>query len=161
MIASGVDAAVAATKTNAASINGTFSDSSRIRACNSPSRSSASARRDRSCRPPFRRQRSSCKRGPAPAWPFSCCEYPRPSNLLRVDLCALHRAGVINVDRFPFAEHIDAHYPRLPMPVTGLLRAAEGQMHFRADGGRVDVEDAGVHVAHGNEGVIDVAGIDR
>jgi len=39
--------------------------------------------------------------------------------------------------------------------------AAEGQMHFGADGGGVDVGDAGFEVAHGCEGAIDVAGVER
>ena len=48
---------------------------------------------------------------------------------------------------------------RWPLPVS--FDAAERQVHLGADGRRVDVEDAGVHVAHGHEGLVDVARVDR
>src|SRR5438270_121450 len=44
--------------------------------------------------------------------------------------------------------------------VAGLLDSAEREVRLRADGRRVHVEDAGVHVAHGDEGIVDVAGVD-
>src|SRR3954452_15644992 len=87
----------------------------------------------------------------------------RPVNLnvLRIDLRALQRAGVVDVARLPFREHVDAGHACFAMTVACLLRAAERQMRFRADGRSVHVEDAGVHVAHREERVVHVARVDR
>ena len=47
------------------------------------------------------------------------------------------------------------------MAVARRLGAAERQVHFRADGGRVHVEETRVDIAHRREGLVDVAGVDR
>jgi hypothetical protein len=44
--------------------------------------------------------------------------------------------------------------------VAGLFYAAEGQVDFGADGGGVDVGDAGFEVANGGEGAVDVLGVE-
>src|SRR5436305_310272 len=49
----------------------------------------------------------------------------------------------------------------LTMTVAGRLRAAERQVDFGADGRRVDVDDAGVHVTHGGERAVDVLSVYR
>src|SRR5262245_9612056 len=46
------------------------------------------------------------------------------------------------------------------MAVSGMLSAAERQMHFRADCRRVDVEDARVHIAHCSKGFVYVLSVD-
>ena len=46
------------------------------------------------------------------------------------------------------------------MAVAGLFGAAEGQVNFRADGRSVHVGDAGVEIARGHEGFINIARID-
>src|SRR5437867_2504260 len=81
--------------------------------------------------------------------------------LAGVDLRSLQGSGVVDVDRLPLAEDIDPGHARLAVAVAGLLRSAERQMHFRADGRRVHVEDPGVHVAHGQERFVHVARVDR
>src|SRR5204863_8296016 len=47
------------------------------------------------------------------------------------------------------------------MAVSGVLGAAEWEVHFGADRARVDVGDTGVEVAHRAEGLVDVAREDR
>src|SRR5205823_2643772 len=131
MMSSGGVCAEAATAANASArnafgvINGTSSDFFGTRLCTSPSRSSACARRARSSQARSRRPRSSCRLDPAPVWPSFGYERLRASDLLGVDLRALQRAGVIDVDRFPFAEHVDAGDAGLAMSVASLFRPAE------------------------------------
>ncbi len=81
--------------------------------------------------------------------------------LLRVvDLGALQLVGVVDVDRFPGGEEVDGAVA-FAVAVAGVLDAAEGQMDFGADGGRVDVGDAGLEVADGGEGAVHVLGVER
>ena len=78
-----------------------------------------------------------------------------------VDLRPLQLVGVIDVDGFPGGVEVERAGAAFAMAVAGLLDAAEGQMDFGADGGRVDVGDAGFQVAHGAEGAVDVARVER
>src|SRR5688500_12041448 len=77
------------------------------------------------------------------------CVVASRSDLLRIDLRSLQRSRVIDVDRLPFAEHVQSGDAGFTMTVTGCLGAAERKMDFRSDRRRVHVEDAGVHVPHG------------
>src|SRR5438034_227560 len=86
---------------------------------------------------------------------------PMRSLFTGVDLRSLQRPAVIDVDRLPFGEDIQRLDAGLAVAVAGVLGAAEGQVGLRPDGGRVHVEDPGVHVAHGREGLVDVLGVDR
>src|SRR3989304_8268191 len=79
---------------------------------------------------------------------------------VRVNLRPLQGAAVIHVDALPFRENVDAGDAGLAVTVARLLDAAEGQVDFSADGGGVDVNDAGVEVAHGREGTVDVLRVD-
>src|SRR5262245_16034336 len=78
----------------------------------------------------------------------------------RVDLRALQRPAVVDVDALPLGEHVEGLDAGLAVAVARVLGAAEGQVRLRADGGGVDVEDPRVHVAHGREGLVDVLGVD-
>ena len=81
--------------------------------------------------------------------------------LLRVvDLGALEFVAVVDVDRFPCGEEVDGAVA-FAVAVAGVLDAAEGQMHFGADGGRVDVGDAGFEIANGGEGAVHILGVER
>ena len=77
-----------------------------------------------------------------------------------VDLGALEFVGVVDVDRFPGGEEVDGAVA-FAVAVAGVLDAAEGQVDFCADGGRVDVGDAGFEVADGGEGAVEVLGVER
>src|SRR2546423_1355473 len=78
-----------------------------------------------------------------------------------VDLCALQLAGIIDVNGFPFREDVEHLRAAFAVAVAGRLRAAERQMDFGADGRRVDVEDAGLHVFQGAKSAVRVARVDR
>ena len=78
-----------------------------------------------------------------------------------VDLRALQRPGVVDVDRLPLREDVERGLPRLAVAVARLLRAAERQVHLGADRAGVDVRDAGLEVAHRAERAVDVPGEDR
>src|SRR3712207_1644671 len=87
-----------------------------------------------------------------------------PSELLEVHfvyLRALELAAVVHVDRLPLGEDVQDLRAGLAVAVARGLRAAEGEVDFGADGRGVDVEDAGVHLAHGAEGAVHVRGVDR
>src|SRR5713226_8915551 len=79
----------------------------------------------------------------------------------RVDLCALQPVGEVHVNRLPLRIEVDGGNAGLAVAVAGLLGAPEGQMRFRANGGRVDVDDPGVEVARGLKSLVDVARVDR
>src|SRR3982751_6060158 len=85
----------------------------------------------------------------------------RPSDFLRVDLRALQAAAEVDVHRLPFGKDVERRGPGLAVAVAGCLRAAEWEMHLRTDRRRVDVENAGVHIAHGCERAIDILSVDR
>src|SRR5688500_2592239 len=59
---------------------------------------------------------------------------------LCINLCALQRARVIDVDRLPLREYVDSGDARFAVAVPGLLDAAERQVHLGADRGGVHVE---------------------
>src|ERR1043166_9683373 len=85
------------------------------------------------------------------------------SELLEVDLInlrALKLAAVVNVNALPLAEDVEDLRAGLAVAVARRLRAAEGEVNFRADGGGVDVEDAGVHLVHRVEGAVHVLRVD-
>ena len=79
--------------------------------------------------------------------------------LVVVDLSALEFVGIVDVDGFPFGEEIDGGDGGFTMAIAGLLGAAKGEMSFCADGGCIDVDDAGVKIAKSGEGSVDVAGV--
>src|SRR5262245_37233830 len=91
----------------------------------------------------------------------SLTRLPNTPELLVVDLGALERAGVVDVDGLPLREHVERGLARLAVAVSGLLDATERQMHLGADRARVDVRDAGLEVAHRAKGTVHVAGEDR
>ena len=79
----------------------------------------------------------------------------------RVDLRPLQLPAEVDVDRLPLREHVERGRAGFAVAVAGRLGAAERQVDFGADRRRVDVEDAGVHVAHRGEGVVHVLRVDR
>src|SRR4029453_18787991 len=81
--------------------------------------------------------------------------------LLVVDLRALERAGVVDVDGLPLREHVQGGLAGLAVTVAGLLDAAEREVHLGADRARVDVRDPGLEVAHRAERAVHVAREDR
>src|SRR5271170_1588826 len=78
-----------------------------------------------------------------------------------VDLGLLQFVRVIDVDGLPLGVEVDRANAAFAVAVAGGFGAAEGQMHFGADGGRVDVGDAGVEVANGGEGLVHIFGVER
>src|SRR5207253_5200821 len=85
----------------------------------------------------------------------------RASEISSVNLRALEPSAEIDVHRFPFREDVERGRARFAMAVAGCLRATEGQMHFGADGRRVDVKDPGVEIAHRRERAVDILSVDR
>src|SRR5947209_20139387 len=77
-----------------------------------------------------------------------------------VNLRALQFAAVVNVDRLPLGEDVEDLSARLAVAVARGLRAAEGEVDFRADGRGVDVEDSRVHLVHRVEGAVHVLRVD-
>src|SRR6516164_3997152 len=86
---------------------------------------------------------------------------PSLAILIRVYLRPLQTPAEVDVDRLPFREHVQGGRAGLAMAVTGELRSAERQVDFGADRRRVDVEDAGIQIAHRSKGTVHVARIDR
>src|SRR5438270_9755939 len=83
--------------------------------------------------------------------------------LLEVDLInlrPLELAAVVHVNALPLGEDVQDLRAGLAVAVARGLRAAEGQVDFRADGRGVDVEDAGVHLVHRVEGAVHVLRVD-
>ena len=62
--------------------------------------------------------------------------------ILAVHLGALQAVGIVHVQRLPLRIKIQRRRAGLAMAVAGLLGAAKRQMDLRADGRRVDVNDA-------------------
>src|SRR5205085_9981095 len=81
--------------------------------------------------------------------------------LLGINLRPLQGSGVIDVNRLPLAEHVNACDAGLAMAIPRLLHTTERQMHFGTDRRSVHVEDAGVHVAHRRERLVHVARVNR
>src|SRR5204862_8277286 len=63
------------------------------------------------------------------ALPIWCYRSPRPS-AGGVDLRLLQLAAVVDVDGLPFGENVQGRLSCLAVAVTGVLRAAERQMHL-------------------------------
>src|SRR6516225_8527296 len=80
--------------------------------------------------------------------------------LVVVDLGALQFVGVVNVDGFPFREKVEGRDRRFTVAIAGLLGATKREMRFCADGGGIDIDDAGVEITEGGEGGVDIAGVD-
>src|SRR5437667_7811192 len=80
--------------------------------------------------------------------------------LIIIDLGALELVGIIDVHRLPLGEEIDGSNGRFAVAVAGLLRAAEGQVCFRADRRGVYVNNPGIQIAGGLEGAIHVSRVD-
>src|SRR5919205_346240 len=78
-----------------------------------------------------------------------------------VDLGLLEPPRVVDVDRLPLGEDVERGLARLAVPVPGVLRAAEREVHLGADRARVDVRDPSDEVAHRAERLVHVAGEDR
>src|ERR1700741_4552 len=81
--------------------------------------------------------------------------------LLIVNLGALQPAAEVDVDRLPFGEGVEGRVAGLAVAVPGLLPAAERQVRLGAGRARVDIDDAGLQVAHRPEGRVRVAREDR
>src|SRR6266851_9476251 len=82
------------------------------------------------------------------------------SELIVIDLSALELVRIVDVDGLPFGEEIDGGNGGFAVAVAGLLRAAEGQVCFRANRRGVDVDNPRVQIAGGLEGAIHVARVD-
>src|SRR4029077_18894342 len=78
-----------------------------------------------------------------------------------VDLRLLQAVGVVDVDRLPLGVKIDSAEAAFAMAVAGGFYTAKGQGDFRANRRRVDGGYAGVKVADGGEGTVDVARVER
>src|SRR5260370_8132298 len=70
-----------------------------------------------------------------PPWPIGGIT----SELIVVDLGALELVGIVDVDGLPLGEKVDGGNGGFAVTVAGLLRAAEGQVGFRAGRRSVDV----------------------
>src|ERR1051326_7046718 len=81
--------------------------------------------------------------------------------LASVNLGLLQTVRVIHIHRLPLGIEINGAGAAFAMSVAGGFGAAEGKMDFGADRRRIDVSDAGVQVAHGAVGLVDIAGIER
>src|SRR5579862_4993393 len=99
--------------------------------------------------------------------PRASCRAPRAGRTTRacsrsiVDLRALELARIVDIDRLPLGEHVERRLPRLAMPVAGVLRPAEREMHLGADRAGVHVRDPSLEVAHRAERAVHVAREDR
>src|SRR5690242_9791535 len=84
----------------------------------------------------------------------------KPETRLRVDLRPLEAAAVVDIDRLPLGEELQRAKASLAMAIARAARAAEGQLNLRANGPRVDIDDACRQVAHGRLRRVDVVGED-
>ena len=82
-----------------------------------------------------------------------------PHHILFVNLGLLYLAGEIDIDRFPLRENIQGGGAGLAMTITRLFGAAERKMYFGADRRRIDIENAGKQVAHGDKGPVYVLSV--
>src|SRR4029453_11175217 len=80
---------------------------------------------------------------------------------LVVNLRPLEPAAEVDVDRLPLGERVERSVARLAVAVPGLLPAAEREVGLGSGRAGVDVDDAGLEVAHGPERGVRVAGEDR
>src|SRR5438477_6159331 len=81
--------------------------------------------------------------------------------LLRtINLRALQPVRVVHVHGFPLGVKIDCTNAALAVSVPRGLHPSEGQVHLGADGGRIDVSDARMQVAHRGERLVHVARVD-
>src|SRR5215218_2943823 len=83
------------------------------------------------------------------------------SGRLIVDLGPLQPPAEVDVDGLPLRERVERGVPRLPVPVAGVLPAAERQVRLGASRARVDVHDPGFEVAHRAKGGVDVLRVHR
>src|SRR5580700_9092808 len=82
-------------------------------------------------------------------------------DLLRIiDLCALQFVGVIDVDGLPGREEVESAIA-FAMAVASVFDSAERQVHFCADGRRVDIGDSSLEVADGGKGAVYVFCVER
>src|SRR5713101_3120096 len=81
--------------------------------------------------------------------------------LIIVNLGALELVRVIDVNSFPLGEEIDGGDGGLAMSVAGLLGAAEGQVGFGANRGRIHVDDPRVEIAGCLKCAVHLACVDR
>src|SRR5687767_1868533 len=81
--------------------------------------------------------------------------------LLIVNLGALEAAAEVDVDRLPLGVGVERGVAGLAMPVSRFLPATEWQVRLGPRRARVDVNDAGLEVAHGPERGVRIAGEDR
>src|SRR5690349_19992656 len=78
-----------------------------------------------------------------------------------VNLRTLQAVGVINVKRLPFGVELDGGRAGFAVAVAGALGAAESELDFGADGGRIYINDAGLEVPHGAVGPVHIPRVDR
>src|SRR4029077_10881353 len=78
-----------------------------------------------------------------------------------IDLGLLQFIGVVDVHRLPFGVEVNGADAAFAVTVAGGLGPTERKMDFGADGGCVDVGDAGVEVAHCGESFVDVLRVER
>ena len=78
-----------------------------------------------------------------------------------VDVGSLQGAAVVEEYGLRLGELLDRRRSRLPVPVTGVLRAPEWQMDLGADGGCVEIDEAGVQLTDGSQRPGRVPGVDR
>src|SRR5690349_11951713 len=76
---------------------------------------------------------------------------------LTVDLGLLKLARIVDVNRLPFRERVDHGRAAFAVAVPGFLHAAEGELHFGADGRAVHVGNAGLDVPDGAHRLVHVA----
>src|ERR1700691_1462126 len=93
----------------------------------------------------------------------SACGSRRGYSLLvfPVDLRLLQLVRIVDVDGLTFRIEIDRSDAALAVAVPCCFGASKGQIHFGADGGRVDVGDAGIQVANCRKSLVDVLRVKR
>src|SRR5207249_9498765 len=78
-----------------------------------------------------------------------------------VDLGFLQAVRVVDVDRFPFSAEINGANAAFTVAVACGFHAAEREVYFSANGGSIDVSNAGLQVTHGGERLVHDPGVQR
>src|SRR5262249_12240077 len=83
-----------------------------------------------------------------------------PAQSLGIDLGTLEATAVVYIDCLPLGKELQRTQPCLAVAIAGAPSAAKGQLDLCSDGARIDIDDAGSKLAHGDVDGVHVASED-